>query len=255
MAGTGASDRKAQVLERLAQLLFSGSIKPGGLLPKELELCAQYAVSRATIRSCLGELVSYGIVSRTSGQGTYVQPYEDWMILAPTVASWIAAYSDDSLPFSREMFRFRVTTEPYVSAEAALKAKASDLAAMETALEGMVQAHDSGKKSYQGRSLGEWDIDLHEAVYRASQSLIWLQFSKSLRPAFFSSIRRTTQQAESDMTSSLELHRALVEAIRLRDVQAAFECSCKILLRSANDLGDTLTAEAIGEMRHARLKS
>lgn len=250
MADKGSSDRRSQVLESLAHTLFSGELKPGEVLPKEVELCEHHGVSRSTIRSCLGELVSFGIISRTSGHGTHVQPYEEWMILSSTVANWVAEYSSSDLPFARELYRFRATTEPYVCAEAALKARAADLARIETAWEGMLRAHENGSMMHKGRHFGEWDIDLHVALYHASQSLIWQQFSKTLRAAFFSSIRQTTTRAESDIVGSIELHRVFLEAVRLRDAAAAFQASCDILRRSAEDLGDMATVPTIGAMKH-----
>ncbi|MEU5265750.1 GntR family transcriptional regulator [Amycolatopsis sp. NPDC021455] len=44
----------------------------GAVLPTERELCERFAVSRATVRQAVGELVLEGRLSRRQGSGTYV---------------------------------------------------------------------------------------------------------------------------------------------------------------------------------------
>jgi GntR family transcriptional regulator len=44
----------------------------GSVLPTERELCERFAVSRATVRQAVGELVLEGRLSRRQGSGTYV---------------------------------------------------------------------------------------------------------------------------------------------------------------------------------------
>jgi DNA-binding GntR family transcriptional regulator len=56
----------------LRQRVEDGLYPPGGQLPTEDELAAEFDVSRATVRQAVGELVAAGIVSRRQGRGTFV---------------------------------------------------------------------------------------------------------------------------------------------------------------------------------------
>ncbi len=51
----------------------SGELKPHDRLLPELEIAAQYDVSRGTVRQALDQLVRDGLLERTQGKGTYVR--------------------------------------------------------------------------------------------------------------------------------------------------------------------------------------
>jgi GntR family transcriptional regulator len=55
--------------------ISSGTWKPGEQIPSEAELCAQFQISRTTIRQAINELVSQGKLRRTQGRGTFVTQY------------------------------------------------------------------------------------------------------------------------------------------------------------------------------------
>jgi GntR family transcriptional regulator len=62
----------SQLEATLRRLIESGQVKPGVVLPGELELAAQLGVSRHTIRHALGVLTNEGLLRRERGRGTTV---------------------------------------------------------------------------------------------------------------------------------------------------------------------------------------
>src|SRR5258707_8429096 len=64
--------RYAQVADDLMQRIASGVYQIGSLLPKEVELSAEYGISRHTIREALRRLDQAGLVSRRRRAGTAV---------------------------------------------------------------------------------------------------------------------------------------------------------------------------------------
>jgi len=62
-----------QVAGVLRQRIADGFYPEGGRLVSEDELATEFAVSRATIRQAIGQLVVEGLVVRKQGSGTFVQ--------------------------------------------------------------------------------------------------------------------------------------------------------------------------------------
>lgn len=62
-----------QMKSRFIEALNSGQLKPSDRIPPEQKLCAEFGVSRGTVRSAIGELVKDGFLRREQGRGTFVQ--------------------------------------------------------------------------------------------------------------------------------------------------------------------------------------
>ncbi|MGB4408097.1 MAG: GntR family transcriptional regulator [Sphaerochaeta sp.] len=60
------------ILTQLQTKIISGEWSEGFKMPTEMELCAQYGVSRVTIRRALEDLVAHGYITRTRGRGSFV---------------------------------------------------------------------------------------------------------------------------------------------------------------------------------------
>ncbi len=61
-----------QIQNMLLEQIRAGEYEPGEQIPSELEISAQYSVSRMTARKALDMLVSKGLLYRSKGKGTYV---------------------------------------------------------------------------------------------------------------------------------------------------------------------------------------
>lgn len=61
----------AQVKRRLQGMILAGEY-PGERFHSEPELCVMFAISRATVRQAIRELVDEGFLTRVQGQGTFV---------------------------------------------------------------------------------------------------------------------------------------------------------------------------------------
>jgi DNA-binding GntR family transcriptional regulator len=64
--------RYVEVAQHLVGAIVSGQYPVGSVLPNELALCAQFGVSRFTVREALRRLVSEGLVTRRPRVGTVV---------------------------------------------------------------------------------------------------------------------------------------------------------------------------------------
>lgn len=236
-----------QVAERLAADLFGGRYKPGDLLPKETELCESFGMSRPSVRSGLQILTALGIIRRISGHGTVVEDFREWKTLDPLLTGWMARYAAPNPAFVAEIFEFRHATEPYISAVAARKATARDLLAMEEAFTGMERTLRAfgvtTTADEAGLTFTDYDVDFHTAIYRATRNLVWSQLAHILRPSLTLVVRTSNETAE-ELQDSLERHRHLMECIRLRRPEDAFEAARSVMARTAYDLDLVATGEA-----------
>lgn len=61
-----------RILSDLEKKILSGALKPGDMLPPEMQMCTDYGVSRITVRRALEELVNKRLVLRRRGVGSFV---------------------------------------------------------------------------------------------------------------------------------------------------------------------------------------
>lgn len=61
-----------QLRTLLQQRIASGEWGPGAMLPAEHDLCAEYGVSRGTLRQALADMEAMGLLRREQGRGTFV---------------------------------------------------------------------------------------------------------------------------------------------------------------------------------------
>jgi DNA-binding FadR family transcriptional regulator len=227
----GARDLGQYVAETLARDLFTGTYKAGDMLPTETELVERHEVSRASVRSGLQTLTALGMIRRQAGKGTVVEESREWNLLDPLVSRWMAEYGGAGSSFMKEIVDYRRAIEPYVSALAATRATAHDLAAIESAYDAMAAGVDQPTSN----AFSMADIEFHAAIYRATHNLIWAQSASILRPAIHLVIEKSNSTAE-ELSDSLERHRRVLEAIRLRQPTEAFDAAIWVMDRTAHDL-------------------
>lgn len=224
------------IADYLAEAIFSGQYVPGSFVPKELDICKQFAVSRSTVRSAFQTLVAAGLLTRISGQGSRVRELQEWHLLDPKVSDWMARFAKPNSAIQKEIFAFRVAVEPFVASLAARHATAADLLAIENAYEGMIRALEHDDLCWQGQTHDAYDVAFHEAIFAASHNLVWAQISHVLKPAIAMLVEKSNRNAD-ELNDSMERHRRVMEAIRLRQPQQAAQAALAVLDRTGRDLG------------------
>ena len=105
--------RYASVGNALAADILEGRWRVGELLPSEQELCAAFAVSRATVREALRRLRELGLVSAIHGIGTRVvsnAPRSTFEMVVKSSAD-VMGYADRTILEVQRTERIRVSTE------------------------------------------------------------------------------------------------------------------------------------------------
>jgi len=61
-----------QLITLFKRQIHSGMLKPGDMVPSEGQLCAQFGVSRSTVRQALNQLVEENLIIRRRGKGSFI---------------------------------------------------------------------------------------------------------------------------------------------------------------------------------------
>ena len=200
----------------------------GSYLPRENDLCERYGVSRTVIRASLKILESKGMVRGRSRVGTVVCGKDEWNILDAQVLEWIGEriFEFDLLNCILEARR---AIEPVAAEFAAERATVQEIADLERAW----QAMRDGERDVAGFT--DADVAFHTCLLKASHNQVFLQLVGIIQAALKFSLHASNEAAER-RDEAIDIHRELVEALRMRDKAAARDCSTRMLDLAARDL-------------------
>lgn len=91
----------AEVRKHLRQRV--AHMAPGDRIPTEPKLCEEYAVSRATVRHAVADLVSEGLLIRRQGQGTFVTDSSWVEEVQETFANQVVGFHRQQTALGREV--------------------------------------------------------------------------------------------------------------------------------------------------------
>ena len=200
----------------------------GGFLPTENELCLRYGVSRTVIRESLKILESKGLVRGRSRVGTVVCTKEEWNILDQQVLEWIGPRIFE-LDLLKCVLDARRAIEPFAAEFAAERATVQDVAEIERAWEQMRDAEGDVAR------FTEADVAFHAGLLKASHNQVFMQLASIIRAALEFSLYASNEAVDA-RGEAVEIHKQLVEALRMRDKAAARDCSQRMLDLAARDL-------------------
>lgn len=200
----------------------------GASLPTEADLCLRYGVSRTVIRESLKILESKGLVRGRSRVGTVVCPKEEWNILDQQVLEWIGPRIFE-LDLLKCVLDARRAIEPFAAEFAAERATVQEVAEIERAWEQMRDAEGDVAR------FTEADVAFHAGLLKASHNQVFMQLASIIRAALEFSLHASNEAVDA-RGEAVEIHKQLVEALRMRDKAAARDCSHRMLDLAARDL-------------------
>lgn len=217
------------VIEHLLHQVLSHSLKVNEQLPGTNELCDKLGVSRTAVREGIGVLVSKGMVSSKSGEGTSVQPLSSWMLLDPEVLCWLRE-SDMAISIIEHLIEIRLIIEPEAAALASIRGSMAQFMAMSEAL-----ARMSAGENFRTPESTQGDIDFHNIILDASGNIFLSRLRDLCMVSVELFVRLTFAKVES-VSTSIQNHQKLFEAIRSRKPELARKEAKKVLCRTIHDL-------------------
>lgn len=179
-------------------------------------LIQQFAVSRTVVRESVKRLEEKGLVTVSQGRGTIVNSPSRWNVLDPDVLSALVD-NDESLEILDELAVVRASLEASMAAAAAERqtdVSSADLRRMhetaETALNDMDAYNDA-------------DAAFHDMIMEQSGNRLAANITRILFARARESTRFTGTQGLDAVRTTLEEHRAIMEAVISGDADGAAE--------------------------------
>jgi DNA-binding FadR family transcriptional regulator len=216
-----------EITKAIASDIFSGRYAPGTSLPTENDLGIEYGVSRTVIREALKVLAAKGLLLSRPRIGTIVCEADNWNIIDPQVLAWHPHGLDEKL--FEAILETRRAIEPLVAELAAERATLQEIADLDAAWQRMFDA--GGDVPAFSRA----DIEYHRILYGAGHNPIFRQIGGMIDAALRFSLEATTETAPGRLKQALRAHRAVVDALRLKDGMAARRAAEDILALAGGD--------------------
>jgi DNA-binding FadR family transcriptional regulator len=220
------------IARQLGVAIVTGQYAPGSILPGEMALTEQLAMSRSVVREALRTLAAKGLVEGRPKAGTRVRDRKDWNLLDPELLAWMFE-APPSSKFVRDLFQLRMIVEPAAAAVAAEARSAQQLSRMGHALEVMAT---QGLATPEGQAA---DQQFHAEILAATDNELLHTLSSSIAAA----VRWTTYfkyRSSRHPRDPMPAHRDLFEAIANRDGPGAKAASEALIEQARLDTESSL---------------
>ena len=202
-----------QVFDSIKDMIRSGALEQGELLPSENKLAQQLGVSRVTVRWALKQLAEAGIIQTRKGKGSIVAV--DWKGLLEEGELHDQAEQLQATFFQSTRARWLI--EPTVARQAALLATVEDLARMEEALlhreDELALITSAGQKNFH--------TCLWACLHNPVMMRVWEELAETSgsinRLPFVASVYRDGQKVEAQAQ-----HQKIFDAVKSRSPEYAY---------------------------------
>lgn len=191
------------VLHQLADMIRSGRIAEGELLPGERALAEQMQVSRPTVRAAVQELVDVGVLEVMSGRSGGARVVSMWVPPELTAASRRAPSSDVVL----RLLEARRAVEPRLAQLAAVRGTELHFARMQQSIE-LLDAHRDDRGRY-----GQAHDLFHRVMWQAAQNRVLERTMVSIFRELAVE-RDSMMRTAGDHEGALELHGSTLRALK-----------------------------------------
>lgn len=202
------------VVAELVDLIVTGQLKEGDLLPPEGPLSEHFGVSRTVLRESVKRLEEKGLVIVSQGRGTQVQAPGYWNMLDPVVLSALID-NDESLGVLDELTVVRASLEAAMAGAVARSHTSEELRRLENALTAMRESESETD------SFRQADVVFHYAMMEISGNRLAENIAKHLYKRAVESSRYQGINPPDAVALTLDEHAAIVEAIAAGDPAAA----------------------------------
>ncbi|WLS10548.1 FadR/GntR family transcriptional regulator (plasmid) [Shinella sumterensis] len=225
---------KEMIRDKIVSMIASGILQRGDELPSERELSTMLAVSRETVRGAVQLLAGEGVVQVSQGARTRVARVDVTVgaqRIGVTNPTSINGYSLDAVHAAR------LLVETAVAADAARHLSEDDIQRLENSIAAQEEALNDPVRFL------ICDREFHLTIYYASTNRLLADFVVDLY-TYMLDHRRIAMAEPGAIEKSLEDHRFIVKALKMRNPDAVAAAFSEHILRIHD------TSRAVGESTH-----
>ncbi|MEV8544665.1 FadR/GntR family transcriptional regulator [Streptomyces sp. NPDC051572] len=219
-----------QTVELLARRILGGEIAEGATLDL-VALQSELDVSLTALRESLKVLAAKGMVDARQRRGTFVRPRAEWNLLDADVLRWQfegASTSESDRALLHNLAEVRAIIEPAAVRLAAQRRTDADLAALDGALDAM------GEQGSDAAHAVEADLAFHRALLAATHNELLERMEMVIESGLAHRDRIVHSAPHSE--DPVPAHRAVLDAVRDQDPQAAEAAMRALLDQAGRDL-------------------
>lgn len=198
------------VAKQLRETIARQKLSCGDRMPSEPELVRQLGVSRPVLREAIGRLQSIGLLTVRQGRGTFVADRDALLGCVRLVRTALNISSADLIQF----IELRAAIESQAVRRAAQRATEDEVEELDRLCREM---------DLQGLSYDEAlvrDLKFHLKIVELGGNRLMLDVMEVIQELIVEAMARTSPEPRPRRYSR-ELHRAIVDGIRARDLNAA----------------------------------
>ncbi|WP_427924844.1 FadR/GntR family transcriptional regulator [Streptomyces sp. cg40] len=230
-----------QTVEVLARRILGGGIPEGATLDL-VALQSELDVSLTALRESLKVLAAKGMVDARQRRGTFVRPRAEWNLLDADVLRWQfegASTAESDRALLHNLAEVRAIIEPAAVRLAAQRRTDADLAALDGALDAM------GEEGSDASHAVEADLAFHRALLAATHNELLERMEMVIESGLAHRDRIVHSAPHSE--DPVPAHRAVLDAVREKDPQAAEAAMRALLDQAGRDLDRLGESEAGSE--------
>ncbi|MCR8722769.1 transcriptional regulator NanR [Frigidibacter sp. ROC022] len=215
-----------EVLQRLEDMIMSGELQPGDVMPSERALMDRFQVGRPAIREAMQAMEGKGLVSISHGERAKVLELNAQSIIrqVDTTAKLMLALSGDSLEHLKSA---RVFFERGIVREAAIRATPADVERLRSALRAQQAALGDSKAFIHA------DMRFHMNIAQISSNPIFVAVSEAML-SWLEEYHTELLIWSGKENITLVEHEEIIDRIARQDAPGAEEVMVRHLERSRN---------------------
>lgn len=224
------------VMKILVAEIVSGARPAGDMLPKEIELAAEFDVSRGVVRETIRAMEERGLISVKHGRGATINGPDTWDVFDPLILA-ATLDSERSGEVLGEYLECRLVLEVEAAGFAAERASKRDLKQLATAFGRMEEAAARPASQANEERFLEADVAFHQTLIAATGNRALGGLVDRIHTALFLA-RHPLARPQHRQQTGLPEHRRILEAVTAGDADAARDAMRDHLTTVAGYLGE-----------------
>ncbi len=200
------------LFQRFKELILSGKMPAGYMMPNENVVSELLGVGRSTLREAYTALAVFGFIKRSKA-GTFVNKIDNIVNIAPF--SMTVENSD-----LNDLLEFRFMLEAETASYAAKRATEEDIAEITESYEKMIEYREDINLFV------DYDSQFHMQLSSATHNKLLISTMIAAKDSFERGIRLAMRKSLTKnprvIDVTIDLHGKILEAIRHRDYQTAY---------------------------------